>query len=576
MNEYLEWCKKNPYKVPLTIKLLIKRHKEDLLKTDSPYYFDQEEPERVITFIQRLKHVKGKWRGQFLILEPVQKFIIYLIFGWKYKKSGLRRFRKVYFQIARKNAKTTLAVGILLYLFYKAVKNTGEGEFYSIATKRDQAKISFKIARAMVEAEKSLTAITKTNKNVIEKGECSFVAMSSEDKKSDGFNPYVVLVDEYHAHKTDEQLQVYQDGMGSREEPLILITTTSGYNKSSPCFEEYERSKKILTGIYEDDSFLPIIYELDEEDKKDNWKNTDFWIKANPNLNISVSLEYLKTQLNEALQKTSKKVSFLTKNLNMWVDSKSAWIMSDSWLKNIDKSFDEDDLIGCSCCGAIDLSSVNDLTGYTLSFLLPDGRIYQKHRCYIPEESIAKKEKHEHVQFRKWIEKGYVTATPYDFVDHQYLVDDLISDSELYNIQEIAFDKAYSGSVVSQLINEGFDMVEFAQGILNFSNPTKEWETDLLKGNLVDNNPVMAWCVSNAVIKPDTNNNYKPLKEAQHKKIDLVITSIMSHNRLKNNSAGPRLSVLDFEGDGEEKTESENDTISTNEDKKIISIMDLI
>ncbi len=560
MKKYIDQVSAGKIPTSRMIKLLVERHHKDLKKSKKknyPFYFDNTEPEKVIKFSGYLKHVKGKWRGQYIHLEPFQIFIIYLLFGWKKKSDDTRRFQKVYFQIARKNAKTTLAVIIMLYLFYKE----SEGEFYSIATKRDQAKISYNIGKSMIEAEKSLSKITETKKYIIEKGDCFFQAMSSEDKKSDGFNPYCVLVDEYHAHKTDEQLQVYQSGMGAREEPLILITTTTGFNKTSPCFEEYERSKKVLEEIYRDETLLPVIYELDKED---NWEDESNWIKANPNLGVSISLEYLRNQYNEATQKVSKKVDFLTKNLNMWVDSKESWIRSEVWDK-CRKNFKLKPLEGRECFGALDLSSVNDLTGFTLCFP-PEGtdKIFRFiHWCYIPEESLQAKEKYENIQYRKWIDEGYVTVTPYSFIDHSYLIKDIKAAAEIYNIKELAFDRAYSGSVVSALINEGYDLVEFPQGLLQFSQPTKEWETEVLKSHFADPNPVMAWCVSNAVIKPDTNNNYKPLKDSPHKKIDLLITSIMAFNRARNYKPPKRESVYNTLGkEKDEKEEVQSNNIS--------------
>ncbi len=518
-----------------TIKQAVSRHQKDLIKSqngDYPYYFDEKKGLKAIKFIQKLKHFEDIFKGKFIVLEPWQCFIIVLLLGWRKKKNGFRRFRKVYLQVARKNGKTIIGGGlILLFLLIGSSE-----EIYSIATKTDQAKIAYKKMKGMLNQVPNLLRRFSVLRNIISRDNNVYQYMSSEDKMSDGFNPSLVLVDEYHAHPSDALVQVYQDGMGARSEPLMYIVTTAGYNKGSACYEEYERAKKILSGIYEDDSLLAIIYELD---KGNDWKDKGNWIKANPNLGVSVSEDYMETQFIEALQKTSKESSFKTKNLNMWVsDSADQWISSGQWVK-CKREFEKESLKGRECYAGIDLSGVGDLTGYTLYFppIETDEKIKVLHRVYIPENTIEKKEKQEHAAFKKWERSGYIIATPGDVTDHNRLTEDLIADACIYNIMEIGYDPYRSGNIISTLENEGLEMVAVNQGLRYFSEPTREWEKTVLTGEVMDANPVAEWCVSNTVVKPDHHENYIPLKKdgKPKNKIDLTITSIIAHSRMSAN-----------------------------------------
>lgn len=561
---YIQDVQSGDVKTCETIKQAVRRHLDDLERAKSeafPYYFDEEKGLKAVKFIQKLKHFEDIFKGKPVILEPWQTFIIVLLMGWRKKNSGFRRFRKVYLQVSRKNGKTIIGGGLILLFLL-----TGSSEeIYSIATKTAQAKIAYKKMRGMLMFVPALAKRFTILRNQISRGENTYQYMSSEDKMSDGFNPSFVLVDEYHAHPSDALVQVYQDGMGARSEPVMYIVTTAGYNKGSACYEEYERAKKVLAGIYEDDSLLAIIYELD---RGDDWRDPENWIKANPNLNVSVSMDYMQAQFNEAVQKKSKESSFKTKNLNMWVsDSQDQWISESQW-KRCSSRFDPEELSGRDCFAGIDLSGVGDLTGYTLTFppVSPGETVKQIHRVYIPEDAVEQKEKQEHIAFKKWISQGYVTATPGAVTDHNRLTEDLKADALRYNIIEIGYDPYKSGNIISSLEAAGLEMVAVNQGMRFFSEPTKEWELAALKQIIQDFNPLMAWCVSNAVIKPDHHENYIPLKKdgKRKNKIDLVITSIIAYFRMTATlGARPKENPLNAWAAALEKNKGDESTINS-------------
>lgn len=489
-------------------------------------------------------HTKGKLARQTLHPEPWQEFVLSQIYGWKRKDNNKRRFRRVYLQVARKNGKTFFASGVGLY---DMLQEHG-AEVYSAATKHSQAQIAFSNAKNTVKYSNLLSEFFDVHAHTITLQDSKFEALSSDSKMQDGLNPSCAIIDEYHAHKTDDLLNVIQSGMGAREQPLILIITTAGHELSYPCHEEYERCCKMLQGAkgYENDNYLAIIYELDKGDAIENPKN---WKKANPNLDVegALSTADLMAELKNAKQKSSAMAEFMTKRLDLWVNNSDTWIDNNHWQRCV-KRFNEKNLEGLMCYGGIDLSKRTDFTAYTLYFDLPDGRTYAKHHFYIPQDQVEKKMKTDTYLIEKWIKDGYITATPGEVVDYNYIYDDIHNDAMKYQIQEIAYDRNLSELLIEPLANS-FTMVDFNQSITHMSEPSKAWETAVTKGTIIDNNPVMAWMVSCATITRDVNDNIKvrkPDADKTSKRIDGVITSIMAYDRL-NVARCQNVAPIDFD-----------------------------
>lgn len=514
------------------IKLAVKRNQADLKAQEGsfPYRFDDAHARAAIDFFREQVHTKGKLARQRLEPQPWQQWVIAVLYGWRRKDNGKRRFRRVYLQVARKNGKTFFASGVGLY---DLVSEPG-AEVVSAATKRDQAKIAFTNAKNTVRYSATLSQFVRVHAQSLTCGDGTFNALSSDSKMQDGLNPSCAIIDEYHAHKTDELLNVIESGMGAREQPLIFIITTAGHDLAAPCHEEYERVTKMLEGAkgYENDSYLAVVYELDKGDDPENERN---WIKANPNLGVdgAISTDELRKALVNARQKSTGMAEFLTKRMDVWVNNADCWIDDSHWRRCI-KRFSEKKLAGLKCWGALDLSKTTDFTAFTLYFLLPDGRRYAKHRFYIPQDMIAVRMKTDSYLVEKWIKDGWITATPGETVDYSYIFEDIRRDAQEYDIQEIAYDRNLSSLIIAPLA-DSFTMVEFNQGIAYMSEPSKAWEKAVSERRIIDNNPVMRWMVSCATIRTDPNDNIKVVKPQftkTGKRIDGVITSIMAMNRL--------------------------------------------
>ncbi|MDA0058792.1 terminase large subunit [Brachyspira hyodysenteriae] len=255
-NQYIDDVINKKLPVCSAAFLAVKRHLDDIEKSkadDYTFYFDENEAKRPIMFIQSLVHTKGEWANHNIILEPWEQFIIASIFGWRRKENKLRRYKKAYVQVSRKNGKTTFASGIGNYCFFCDSPAEAGVEIYYIATKKDQAKIAWSESERQIRKAKALNkeAITyKQTSTITKKKDTASKSkpLGQDSNTEDGLNPHLVIVDEYHAHPDNELLNVLESGMGARRQPLVFIITTAGFDKSSVCFSEYEYAKKILDG----------------------------------------------------------------------------------------------------------------------------------------------------------------------------------------------------------------------------------------------------------------------------------------------------------------------------------------
>lgn len=510
---------------------------------DKGWYLDIPSGERAVNFIQKLKHTKGKWAGKPLLLEPWQIFIVFNIFAWK-RADGSRRFRYVYVEVARKNGKTALAAGIALYMLY--AEKEPRAEVYSVATVKDQAKLCFNDSVAIVKNTALRERMKVFRDSIIyEQLGAYFKPLSSDDGIHDGYSPYCVIVDEYHAHKDNGMLDVMRSGMAARRQPLVFIITTAGFNKNYPCYAFRKNARNVMDGIVEDDSLFAIIFEMDEED---DWKNPASWAKANPNLGISVDSEYLETEVKDAQNRPEAVRGVKTKNLNMWVDAEDTWIVDEKWMAS-STTTDEGVLRGLPCWGGLDLSNVSDITAFTLLFKDAQERIYVKPYFWIPEETYNEKIRKENVFYADWVERGFVRLTPGNVTDYDFIMADIVKIAAEHNIESIAYDRWNSSQMVINMQNEGFNMSPFGQGYGSMSSPTKEWEKMVLLQNLEHfQNPVLRWMMASVSLMRDPAGNIKPDKRKSSQKIDGVVAGIMAMGEMMTAMANQNNNPYNYRG----------------------------
>lgn len=500
------------------VRLACERHLRDL--DDDRFFFDIDEAQRWIDFYpQNLSHYKGSFAGEPFELELWEKFIIGSVFGWKWSEDGRRRFRYAYIEIPRKNGKTAIVAGVGV----AGMLDEPGAEVYSVATKEDQAKLSWRDGLTFIKNSSHLTRTLKTRVKAIHHDAMDAVwkPLGSDSDTLDGLNPYFALMDELHAWKNRDLFDVIDDAMGARDNPLILMITTAGYNKNGICYEQRQHVEQILEGTISDDGYFGIIYTVDDPTK---WEDEDEWRKANPNLGVSKSWEFMRDQAQRAKQMPSKLNAFLNKQLNIWTEAEINWLPMDDW----DACSESAEASG-PCFAALDLASVADIAAF-VRYWPETGLVIPT--FWVPADGARKREQSDRVPYTQWIREGLIRATEGNVTDYDVIRRDIGEIADEYPIQEIAFDRWNASQLVTQLMGDGMQMVQFGQGFVSMSAPSKELEKLVVSRKLRHaGNPVLRWMAANVVAEQDAAGNIKPSKAKSREKIDGIVALIMAIGR---------------------------------------------
>ena len=491
------------------------------------WIMNRDRAERACEFVELMPHVKGKWAGQTLVLEPWQSFIFVNLFGFE-NAEGLRRFRRAYIRVPRKNGKSCIAAPVGLLML--TVEADAGAEVYCGATSEAQADEVFRPAKAMAERAKGFKqtfGITTAASSIFRESGLSFFKKLI-GKPGEGQSPHCAIHDEFHEHKTSEQVDSMDTGMGARQEPLQFIITTSGFDTSSPCKELDDYAANVLSGSFENEQFFALLYGIDDQD---DWTDFEVWKKANPNFGVSVSEEYLRGKLAEAIQRTSLQNTVKTKHLNCWVNAGVGWINMAKWNANADESLELERFEGCPAWIGIDLASKIDLTAMMILIRHEDAW-YLFGRYYLPQDTIDIKG-NEHYQ--RWQMDGWLTGTPGARTDYVFLEEDLLDMYGKLQIQEIVYDPR-EAEYLMQSIREQVScpVVEMTQSAATLSEPMKELEGEICAGKLFHcGDPVLQWAAGNVVLKESRNKLYYPAKQNVQSKIDPIVAAIMAMARAK-------------------------------------------
>lgn len=548
---------------------LVKRASErfvtDLGKQGSksfPYYFDAEAANRVCEFLEGLPHIKGEWakKGLLLELEGWQIFFVCNVFGWKCSRTitdpdGLvlmnentRRFRTVYLEVARKNAKSTLLSGIGLYMLL--ADGEAGAEIYSAATTHKQAKIVWADAKLMAEKAAGLTqhfgCDTNAKAILIKDTAAKFEPLHSQGETLDGLNVHCAINDELHAHKKRDLYDVLETATGSRTQPLILNITTAGTNKSGICYELRMYVVKLMSRTIRDETFFGMIYTLD---KKDNPLNRKVWPKANPNYGVSVYPFDMERLAKKAEESPASMNNFLTKRLNVWCNAEAAWMNMREWDAAGDPTLKEEDYRECMMWVGVDLASKIDMNAVVRLYKkVIDGEthVFCFPSFYLPEQAVTEGA---NSQYSGWQRRGLLTVTLGNIIDMDAIEEDVIELRDDHDLIEVCYDPGHNATQwASHLDDEGLDMVEVRPTVMNFSEPLKWWEALVKAGRFHhDGNEIMTWMVSNVVVQYDLKDNIYPRKERVENKIDGPVAVCIGLNRLladENDNAQPTVLVV--------------------------------
>jgi len=507
--------------------------------------YDETSADRFAAFCAKfLVHSKGEWAGKPLELEGWQRFTFDQLFGWR-RADGSRRFRTVYKEVARKNGKSTECAALGIYALV-ADREAG-AEVYAAATSKDQAKIVFDEADRMVKSSPHLARRVRAFRNNLHiTGTASkFTPLSSDYNTLDGLNTHCAVIDELHAHPNRELWDVLDTSTGARRQPILFGITTAGQEPTSFCGMLHDYAVQVATGALEDDSLLVYVATLDDGD---DWTDPRVWIKANPNLGVSIREDELADKAAKAANDLAGQNAFRRLRLNQWLSASSRAIDLARWdacrgeLTPLEL---EAHNAGRVCYAGLDLSSTTDLSAAVFAFP-PDveGEPFDVvARLYMPEERAFDPEarRRDRVPYDAWCDAGLVVPTPGAVVDYAWIRRDVLDFADRFTLRQVGFDPYNAQALVSQLQDEdGLEMIVMRQGFLSMSDPTKQLLRLLLLGRLRHGgHEVLRWMADNLVVRSDPAGNVKPDKEKSRQRIDGIVALVMALDLAIRAQGGP-------------------------------------
>ena len=529
-------CKKHKWTCERFLNDLDKSNKN---LEEFPYRFDELEAQRAIDWIEEFKHSKGELAGTKIKAHIFVKFILANVYGWININTGYRRFKRMYEQVGRKNAKSQTLAGITTYEL--APYGVLGSEVYCLAPVSKQAKAVFKEAINMINGHRIIKRkfhIRESTNEIFHKKSNSTMSLFTKDdlKKGDSYNPQLAVIDEYHLFDTSEAVDVMESGMGARYNPLIAIITTAGRKIFCPCKEEYDYCSKIINPNVpiNDDRYFVVIAEIDDKDDPFDFINL---CKANPVVSTyKTGLESLQEKLDTAKERADKRIEYLTKQCNRWINQKinDPYMDMDKWSKcEIDEI---PNIEGLKCVIGLDKSDKIDLTSITYEIDLGNNEILIMNHCFIPEETLEAKMKTDKVPYDSWAKQGYITVIPGAKIKNDYIVERIKEDLKKYKFEldSVAYDPWHCEDIVESLEDEGILCIEVPQTYASLSEPTKDFRAKVYAKEVkYVKNPVLTYCMSNAVEDKDRKENLKLWKEKKSsERIDAAVTCIISHVRM--------------------------------------------
>ncbi|MGV2443108.1 UNVERIFIED_CONTAM: terminase large subunit [Bacillus sp. ATCC 13368] len=510
------------------------RHLNDLtkskLKTLSkkfPWVFNEELGHRPIRFIEKYcKPSKGNFKQ--LVLQAWQHFTLGSLFGWVHKETGLRRFKEGLIFVGRKNGKTTKISGVSLF----GVSKDGENgaDIPLLANSMKQAKILFDEAKAMVKASPKLRKRFRPLRDAIhfDKTFSKIEPQASDSEKLDGLNTHLGVFDEIHEFKDYKLINVIKNSRQSREQPLLIYITTAGYQLDGPLVNYYEQGDDVLRGVIEDERTFYYLAELDDPKE---FNKPETWIKANPNMGVSIKLEDMIEDWEKAKRTPQERNDFITKRFNIFVNSSEQSFLDFEVIKRNKKHIDLTELKGMKCTGGFDLSETEDFTSADLEFVLPNGEIAVISHSWIPEKKVQMG--NENIPYRDFENDGLLTICPGDYIDHSLVYEWFVEHSKMYMIDKITYDPANAYRLVKDLESFGFEMKLVRQGYITLSPALKDLKNLFLDGKVVFNeNSLLQWYINNVKLIEDRNGNLMPTKQNRYRKIDGFAALLNSHSEV--------------------------------------------
>lgn len=494
----------------------------------SKFYFDAKEAEKPIRWIERFcTHVKSDEINKPFILADWQKNILRDIFGWKNKLTSKRKYRQVYIEVPKKNGKSTLLAALTAYLL--SADGEGGAEIYGVAGDKDQAKIIFNDTKQMIENNKELKKRFEVYAHSIVytggKGANFYKALSHEISTKEGYNAHAVIFDEFHTQKTRELYDTLIGSGAARSQPLFIMITTAGFDKNSICWEKHEYTRKVNESIFEDDQFYGIIFAAPEGA---DIFDPETWRLANPGYPIAPKHEFLEGKVQQVINEPSYYHTFCRYHLNWWIGAYQTWIPDSYFSINFIENFDIEKLNNQKCYAGLDLASTSDTCSLSLIFDL-SGITFILLFVWVPESTADERLKKGDQNYLNWSKQGWLTITPGNVTDYDYIFLKITELSKKYQILNIGYDKWNAYQFAIRLTEANIKCTVYDQGIKSMGEPTKQFERLFISGKFHHfNNPVFRWSLSNVAIYQDANQNIKLNKAKSTGKIDPIVATVIA------------------------------------------------
>lgn len=512
------------------VRLAARRFLDDLKRKDlknPPFGWSADRANHVCGFVESLPHVEGTWPTETIKLDPSQCFFLCNLFGFR-RADGARRFTAALYAVARKNGKSSLGAAVLLYCLAEEAE-VGP-QLLSAATTGDQARIVWGIAKRMVEKSPelrefySIEAFANSIARYTNGG--TLRPINAKASTQDGLNPSALCFDEIHAHKTRDLYDVLRSATGSRKNPLFLYTTTEGFETPGPWPEIRTFAQQVLQGIVEADHFFAVYYALDEDD--DNFDESK-WVKANPLLGVSVTLDKLREYATEAKQQPGALAEFQIKRLNRRAAAANTWIDLLRW-KKCNGPVDLKAMEGLPCWGGLDLASTTDIAAWRLLWRKGD-HYYTWGRFWVPQGAVAQRNERGTVRYSNWVASGHMTVIEGDTTDYNVVQADLLTDIDRFKPRTLAYDSWNATQLANSLMGERpqLKLERFHQGPQSYHPAMLALERAYIGGNFSHgDNPVLTWMAANLVPARDSNMNMKPDRKRSADKIDGMAALLMA------------------------------------------------
>lgn len=509
------------------VRKACERHCRDLVKgAERGLVYNQHLAERIVNFfVEFLRLSDGQWNGKPFHLEPWQAFIVQSLIGWQ-KIDGFRRFKISFVEVGKGNGKTPLAAALGLYGLL--CDGEASAEIYSAATTREQAGILFRDAVKMVGASPELTAMIRTNQNNLAQiaGHSFFRPVSSEHRGLDGKRVHMALLDEIQEHPTDMVVAKMLAGHKGRRQPLQFEITNSGHDRTSIAYVHHEYSERVLEGVVENDAWFAYVCGLDEGDDPLSEDGESCWLKANPNLGVSIDRSYLVEQTKEAKGMPSQEALVRRLNFCQWTRTRVRAVDLAAW--DACPAITDASLELMPCWGGLDLGMSDDWSAFALVWQLDDSRYAVKCHFWIPEETTRRQDGR---PYDHWTDSGLVTVTPGTVTDYDTIEDDVLKLCRQYSVREVGFDKRFAQHLAHHLVGAGVTMIDTPQGF-HLNEPTVKLQELIAARRLHhDRNPILSWMMGNLVVRTGRYQEVRPDKSESAEKIDGVVAVLMGLSR---------------------------------------------